>query len=60
MDASIEPKPERSVSFSVTDTEAASIDRWLTDALAARINTPSSSDKIYKIRDAFRHVAENK
>jgi hypothetical protein len=60
MDTDIEPKKTRTVSFSVTEEEAQSINGWLSDALQISFNTPYSRDKIMKMRDAFRKVAEGR
>lgn len=58
METQVQSIPKRDVTFSVSAAEAVNITRWLTDALAANINTPASRDGVMKIRKAFQAVAE--
>lgn len=60
MDADIQPKPKRKVTFEVTEEEARQIAGYINDAFATRINTPHSSEPLRTIMHTFAQIAEGK
>ena len=58
MDADIQPKPKRKVTFEVSEEEARQIAGYIRDAFNAHINTPFSSAPLRTVRDAFGQIAD--
>lgn len=60
MDASISPKPKRTVTFEVDENEARNIAGYLNDVLGKNINTPFHEESVRQIMYTFANVRDGK